>query len=902
VLAAGCRSGRIALVGLWLAAGPTLAATITVNSAADTAANDGVCTLREAIIAANTDTASGAMAGECAAGSGSDTIVFSIPGAGVHTIVLGSALPTITTQITIDGYTQPGASANTLAVGDDAVILIELDASALPSSTVVMNVTGSNSTIRGLDIHGNAGTNLALIAIQGGDNNAIEGNFIGIDPTGTAGSSGNGNGVAMFFPVGVNNRVGGPAPAQRNVISGNGGGITVSQVGAGTTIQGNYVGTNAAGTAALPNFTGMQIQPSGDTTIGGAVAGAGNLVSGNTSGGIQIVPFLAPAPVTIQGNFIGVNAAGTAALGNGGIGVWINEAPGSVLGPILVGGTAAGAGNVISGNQLGILSTGTSVTIQGNRVGTNAAGTAAIGNTQQGVNINGASSFFGDAVVGGNTAAARNVISGNNDTGVEVVASTATIQGNYIGTAIDGTTPLPNAVHGVRIDSGAATVGGPGAGEGNLIANNGGTGVLVNITFAVLHNASNAEIRGNSIVNNGQLGIDLSLGSSADLVTPNDPGDADAGPNNLQNFPMLGTPTIAAGNVTLSGSLNSTPTSDFVLDFYSTAACDASGNGEGTTYLGSRPVSTDGTGNASFAGATFPIPPGQTFITATATDTNSPPSTSEFGACVSPAGALPTLSINNVTANEGNSGITPFVFTVTLSAPSASTVTVNFATADGTASSASDYITTFGTLTFNPGVLTQTITVNVGGDTTVEPDETFFVNLSAPTNATIAVGTGTGTIVNDDAASLPTLSINSVSLAEGNSGTTPFVFTVTLSAASASTVTVNYATADGTATAPSDYGAAAGTLTFAPGATTRTITVGVVGDTVVEPNKTFSVNLSAPTNATIAAATGTGTILDDDSVAPPASTPIPTLSDWALVTLGAILLVTAMSRLRRRDR
>src|SRR5205085_9956557 len=108
-------------------------------------------------------------------------------------------------------------------------------------------------------------------------------------------------------------------------------------------------------------------------------------------------------------------------------------------------------------------------------------------------------------------------------------------------------------------------------------------------------------------------------------------------------------------------------------------------------------------------------------------------------------------------------------------------------TADGTATAPGDYAATAGVLTFNPGVTTRTITVNVGGDTTVEPNETFSVNLSSPTNASIATATGTGTIVNDDAAGLPTLSINNVSANEGNSGTTAFTFTVTLSAASAST-------------------------------------------------------------------------------------------------------------------
>jgi uncharacterized repeat protein (TIGR01451 family) len=142
------------------------------------------------------------------------------------------------------------------------------------------------------------------------------------------------------------------------------------------------------------------------------------------------------------------------------------------------------------------------------------------------------------------------------------------------------------------------------------------------------------------------------------------------------------------------------------------------------------------------------------------------------------------------------------------------------------------------------------------------------VNLSAPTNATVTTATGTGTILNDDA--MPTLAINSVTQNEGNSGTTPFIFTVTLSGQTALTTTVNYATADGTATTAAvgpgnpDYSATSGTLTFAPGVTTQTITVMVNGDTVFESDETFTVNLSAPTNAAITTTTGTGTIVNDD--------------------------------------
>jgi hypothetical protein len=227
--------------------------------------------------------------------------------------------------------------------------------------------------------------------------------------------------------------------------------------------------------------------------------------------------------------------------------------------------------------------------------------------------------------------------------------------------------------------------------------------------------------------------------------------------------------------------------------------------------------------------------------------------------------AQPAISINDVTNAEGNVGTTPFTFTVSLSNTSSQTVTVNYATADGTATVADgDYVATSGVLTFAPGQVQQTVTVLVNGDTKFESDETFTVNLSAPTNATIADGVGQGTITNDD--TQPTIAINDVSANEGNAGPTPFTFTVSLSNPSSQTVTVNYATADGTAmVADADYVAATGTVTFAPGATSEQVTVTVTGDTKFEPDETFTVNLTAPTNATIADGQGVGTILNDDT-------------------------------------
>ena len=227
---------------------------------------------------------------------------------------------------------------------------------------------------------------------------------------------------------------------------------------------------------------------------------------------------------------------------------------------------------------------------------------------------------------------------------------------------------------------------------------------------------------------------------------------------------------------------------------------------------------------------------------------------------------LATLSIGNVTLSEGNSGTTNAQFTITRS-HTAAAVSVRVNTANGTATAGSDYVgITNQTVNFTAGgSATAIVNVVINGDTVLEPNETFSVNLSNPTNATIAVGTGIGTIDNDDVASI---AINDVTLAEGDSGTTNFVFTVSLTGEVQGGFTVPFTTANGTATQPGDYASNSGTLSFtgSPGET-KTITVAVVGDTILEPNETFTVTLGTPSNAaiTLIDGSGLGTISNDDS-------------------------------------
>ena len=210
----------------------------------------------------------------------------------------------------------------------------------------------------------------------------------------------------------------------------------------------------------------------------------------------------------------------------------------------------------------------------------------------------------------------------------------------------------------------------------------------------------------------------------------------------------------------------------------------------------------------------------------------------------------PTLSINDISVTEGDSGTSNATFTVTLSGASSQPITVKYATVEGTAKATSDYLATNGTLTIAPGITSQTITIPIVGDLINEDSETFNLQLSDATNATLLKAVGVSTIIDNDLP--PTLSVNNITVTEGDSGTSNAIFTVTLSTPSSKTVTVNYNTTNDTATAPSDYITTSGSISFTPGTTSQTIAVPIVGDKVNELTETFKMNLTNPINATIA--------------------------------------------------
>ena len=464
---------------------------------------------------------------------------------------------------------------------------------------------------------------LSLTAVS----NRILGNYIGTDAAGTAAI---GNGTGVFVDQTFGTVVGGSTAGAGNLISGNAGhGVWLRGADtAASQVQGNLIGTAAGGVVGLGNsFEGVQIEGAPGNTIGGTALGARNVISANGGQGVRIIS-AGSMFNAVMGNYIGTNTAGSADLGNNGNGIFVSiNASRNTIGGSLgttPGGACTGACNLISGNnQTGIqvFNSTSNTTVQGNFIGTNAAGTAAIGNSVWGV-------LFPAAInnlVGGPAPGQGNLISGNPG-GIALGQGSNTVQGNLIGTQTNGTSPLGNGIGLVvyGTSAGANLIGGINPGEGNTIAFNNGIGVSVDPLGG---NPLNTAIVHNRIFANAGLGIDLNV----DGVTANDPADPDTGPNNLQNYPFLTLSTVGGGSTTVTGSLNSNASTSFTIEFFQTYACDASGQGEGQTFLGSFPVVTDAAGNVNFAPSLGVEAGLGSFITATATGSFG---TSEFSNCI----------------------------------------------------------------------------------------------------------------------------------------------------------------------------------------------------------------------------------------------------------------------------
>jgi hypothetical protein len=544
----GALGAGLLAVAATASAAPAQAATFTVVNTA----NNGPGSLRSMINAANMTAAA-------------DEIVFAIPGAGPHVISLNNDLPFVTNPVTIDGYSQPGAAAATAAAPANPKVVIDATNAARG-----LHLTGNDIEVRGLVIN-----NAQVDGIWAtGARSVIAGNYVGVTASGTATAPNAQYGVHID---GNDHVVGGPGPESRNVISGNGfGGVRVHS-GTGNRIEGSYFGTGELGLGGLGGGTGVLVDAD-QTTV------KDNLISFSLVG-VQVEG----DDNTLQGNKVGTNVNGTAALGNL-FGVLVSGGDAN-----LIGGTGDDEGNLVSGNSFdGLLLSANGADpaedneVQGNLFGTDVNGTAALAN-DYGVRIFASSN---------NTISDGNVISGNQFDGVKIESESADndVVENFIGTDPAGLA-LGNGESGVEIADGDQNEVGDAQAQGNTIAHNGIDGVTVSA------GQGNA-IRRNSIHDNGLLGIDL----AADGPTANDFLDQDSGPNQLQNGPVVN----AATPNDVTWALDSVPGTSYRLEFYASSSC-----GQAETYLDTLDVTTDANGHAD---GVEPVAPGSgVYVTMTAT-------------------------------------------------------------------------------------------------------------------------------------------------------------------------------------------------------------------------------------------------------------------------------------------
>ncbi len=485
------RSFWIGACLVWLGSAPLAA--VSVFGVTNTN-ESGPGSLAQAILDAN-------------ANPGADVIQFGIPASGLQTIVLTGPLPPVTDPVLIDGYTQSGASANTDPVADNAVLQIEL----LGSGGDGLTILAGSSIVQGLILDGfdNA------ITLSGGGDELVQGNFIGTDATGAA-AIGNFAGITISGGTSID-RVGDADPAARNLISGNIVGIQVTGTGSAK-ILGNLIGTDASGSIAVGNVTGIYLSGSSNNQVGGPDAGDANVVSGNASEGIDI-----------DGS-------------NGDL-------------------------------------------VQANLVGTDATGEFAVGNGDSGIRIQGVSENF---------TVATNVISGNAGPGIELnYGSLSTIvqdaiNSNLIGADFHGTSPIPNGGAAIRIDGGdSLRIFGNG-----IFFNPLGIWRLTPVSFATVVVTQNS-FRGNH-------GLAIVLGPAA-AISPNSPGSP-------FNFPFVTSVTTDGTSTTIDGVYSGPPNTNVTIELFRSPACSRERPAdfdEGLTWFDSIHVMTDGNGNLTFGDTVF---------------------------------------------------------------------------------------------------------------------------------------------------------------------------------------------------------------------------------------------------------------------------------------------------------
>lgn len=581
-----CLSGLLGLLAL--GSSTARAATYTVTSSADS----GAGTLREAMTQAVANT-----------GGAPHTIVFDLPTTPA-VIALQTPLPTISVAMTIDGTTQSGYAGTPLVV---------LDGSASSNMRGLYVYLGNGTTIAGLEIR-----NFGLGGVQVGYSTNVTIRASDIHH--------NSDGIVLSNSIVT---VGGANAGDRNLLHDNtSSGVSASGTCNGSRIRGNFIGTNALGSAAAPNQVGISL--ASDAT--GVAIGPGNVISGNAISGVFVND---GGSGTIEGNFIGTDATGSSAVPNT-HGVY------SLSPSTYVGGTAAGTRNVISGNSAtGVTLAGSQGRVVGNYIGTDATGTAALPNLR-GVLVSGPST-----IVGGATSSHGNVISGNTLAGVEVDnagATSVSIFQNRIGAAATGSASLGN-----------------------------GTGVLVSGAPAVQVGAMNA---GNLIAHN-DYGVQMVAGGTA-VVDANsifDHATAGISGNVLTHPPVVASAIPSGGSIGLSTSIAGLPDSPYTIQFFDSASCEAGGAGE--TLFGSVDVMTNGAGTTSFQSSFAGGPALGRAVTAVAILRSSATNTSAFSSCRKVCGAMTFSPATLPAATSGSS------YLQTLSA-SGGTGAVTYAVSSGT--------------------------------------------------------------------------------------------------------------------------------------------------------------------------------------------------------------------------
>lgn len=572
---------------------PAAAASFVVNSTGDEpdATLDGICatslgecTLRAAIMEANRYVGL------------ADEITFDLPGdlPVPRFIYIDSELPALLTATIIRG---PNS--------DNGAIFLEGQGGDYDG----LRIASSDCEVRGLNIRDFGGNGIFVKGYTILTGITIAGNYIG-----TTSTTVNGNGLnGVYFQNVGSSLIGGDTVADRNIIAKNGNYGILIEDGGVNLVRGNYIGTDQTGTLDRGNsYKGICVKDSDGNTIGGSTSGRRNLISGNDSGGVEI----RADDNHVVGNYIGTNAAGTAALPNEGFGVAVISYGSSTYYGNFVGGSIAGEGNLISGNtSAGVhLQMANETTVQGNVIGLNASHSAAIPNS------NGITLASGqDNLIGGPAAGMGNVIAGNTNNGISLSntsTSLNTIQGNRIGLNASGAA-FPNGGSGMTIDnSDYNTIGGTGPGEGNIIAHNGDDGVTL-YSFAYFNRMIGNAIYENTGLG---INLYASGDPASGVTPNDPGDEDAIGPNYLQNYPVLTKVAYPSDtSVAVYGVLNSQSDSNYTIHFYGNERCDPSGYGEGQVYLGSYEITTDGSGNEDFS-RVLNVAQKYLFITATATD------------------------------------------------------------------------------------------------------------------------------------------------------------------------------------------------------------------------------------------------------------------------------------------